>query len=824
MISTKSSAKHSSVDRQICVPAFRNSPDGFGITKLNDGTFVKVNEGIKQTLGYSEEELLGKTMVDLKIYSKPESEKLISILKANGKLLDYKVELNKKDGTRITALVYASLIKAENEDYMAFTVRNISEKKKALQELERQKLFIQRTIGPERKKNELVRYYEVIRSLIVNETINQGQVNQAFDLIVKNSADALGVSRVGIWLYNEEKTAIICKTLYERGKGFNYKEIKLRETDCPAYFEAIKQIRNLDIDDAQNNETSTPLSEIYLLPLGITSMLDVPIKVEGQTLGVICHEHVGEKRQWEIEEINFAASLSALLTKAFKAKKQIQIKNDLKKAKKELEEEKLLTHSLMGNIPGHIYFKDKENRFSRISQSFVTSYNANSTDEIPGKTNFDLYEEKIAKMLFNDEQEVFKIQKPILNKIVKNKNICGEEIWESQTKIPLFNPEGNISGTFDLTWDITDSMKNEELTKQTNDRLELATQFNEVGIWDWNVLEGTMVGNSVWEKIFGFKSNKKNANTWMHKIHPDDYDQVMQSLSAHMNGTKEQHQAEFRYMHPEKGIVWLKSTGKVVEYNEKGIPVHMQGTTIDISGIKLFEQRLKEAELELGKTNNELEHFTRMALQDLKDPMGKIRNYNNLLKEKYTSKLNDETEKYFDRVNSGVDHMDTLISDLHSLSKLTAKRKEFCNVDLNNLKNELKEQFKLKIEEEEAQLIIPDLPVVRGDAQQLALVFQNLIANALKFRRETSPIVEIKVENKVKTWIFEVKDNGVGFNPEYTHKVFGLFQHLHSLDEYEEEGTGLAICKNIIERHEGKIWAESEPGRGSTLYFTLPHI
>ena len=163
-----------------------------------------------------------------------------------------------------------------------------------------------------------------------------------------------------------------------------------------------------------------------------------------------------------------------------------------------------------------------------------------------------------------------------------------------------------------------------------------------------------------------------------------------------------------------------------------------------------------------------------------------------------------------------------LIKDLLTYSQVGAKGKTLTPINCSVTLEQALHNLHSAIEESEAEVIYDLLPTVKGDPSQLTSLFQNLIGNAIKFRGEKKPKIHISAEQKGAEWIFSVRDNGIGIDPKYAERIFLIFQRLHTREEYEGTGIGLSVCKKIVERHGGRIWAESEPGKGSTFYFTIP--
>lgn len=241
----------------------------------------------------------------------------------------------------------------------------------------------------------------------------------------------------------------------------------------------------------------------------------------------------------------------------------------------------------------------------------------------------------------------------------------------------------------------------------------------------------------------------------------------------------------------------------------------------DITEQKKFEQTLVKKNKELERSNSELERFAYVASHDLKEPLRMVSNYTQLLAKKYQSVLDGEAEEFIGFAVEGVHRMQALIHDLLEYSRIGQKA-SFSNICMNTVLYNVKQNLRSKIDECGAKIISAELPQVKGVFSQLTQLLQNLLENALKFRRAEPPLIEINAIQKEKDWIFSVKDNGIGMDNKYDEKVFIIFQRLNPREKYPGNGIGLTICKKITELHGGNIWFKSVLGKGTTFYFSIP--
>lgn len=233
---------------------------------------------------------------------------------------------------------------------------------------------------------------------------------------------------------------------------------------------------------------------------------------------------------------------------------------------------------------------------------------------------------------------------------------------------------------------------------------------------------------------------------------------------------------------------------------------------------------LEEAMEDLSRSNAELEQFAYVASHDLQEPLRMVASYTELIKQKYRGRMGDEADEFIDYAVDGAVRMQQLINDLLTYSRVGSHGTAFEPVDMNEVYRKTVLNLKASIDEKNAIVTRGDLPVIQADAAQMTQLLQNLIANAIKFNKETLPRVEVTGTRKENDWLFAVEDNGIGVEPRYAERIFRIFHRLHGHGKYKGTGIGLALCQRIVERHGGRIWVESDPARrqGSTFYFTIP--
>jgi PAS domain S-box-containing protein len=286
-----------------------------------------------------------------------------------------------------------------------------------------------------------------------------------------------------------------------------------------------------------------------------------------------------------------------------------------------------------------------------------------------------------------------------------------------------------------------------------------------------------------------------------------------------------------------RSITWL--TTKFPLYDESGQVYAVAGISPDISERKKLEDDLKisNATLEervrertedlqrineaLLKSNKELENFAYITSHDLQEPLRMVTSFTQLLARRYENQLDQNANEYIGFAVDGAKRMYELINGLLEYSRISRKEARFTDVDLNEVIEEVRSNLKLVTKERNCLIETMDLPDVCADRTQMVQLFQNLISNGIKFSIR-NPHITVSCQKNESGYVFSVKDDGIGIESEYHDRIFEIFKRLHHRDVYEGTGIGLAICKKIVENHNGKIWVESEPGRGSVFSFTLP--
>jgi two-component system, chemotaxis family, sensor kinase Cph1 len=235
-----------------------------------------------------------------------------------------------------------------------------------------------------------------------------------------------------------------------------------------------------------------------------------------------------------------------------------------------------------------------------------------------------------------------------------------------------------------------------------------------------------------------------------------------------------------------------------------------------------LEEQVEQRTEELAKSNADLKQFAYVASHDLREPLRMITSFLQLLERRYKDELDEDANEFIGFAVDGAKRLDNMIMDLLEYSRVANKEIQFTDVDLEEVIDKIKSNLNILIEEHSATINYDSLPTIRSDENQMLILLQNLISNAIKYRSEETPQIHISAEKQANQYIFGVKDNGIGIDPKHLERIFTIFQRLHTHEEYEGSGIGLSIAQRIVHQHGGEIWAESLPEQGSTFYFTIP--
>jgi PAS domain S-box-containing protein len=387
---------------------------------------------------------------------------------------------------------------------------------------------------------------------------------------------------------------------------------------------------------------------------------------------------------------------------------------------------------------------------------------------------------------------------------------------------PIRDQQGKVRGVVLVFHDVTEQRRAERALRQVEERMRSVVNHLVDGIISIDEIGTVVTFNPAAERIFGYGAAEvigQNIKMLMPEPYLTEHDTYLANYLR---------SGQAKIIGIGREVVGRRKDGSTfpmdlaVSAFHLGERRHFTGIVRDISERKRAEAALNESAEDLARSNLDLEHFAYVASHDLQEPLRAVSGCVQVLQKRYQGKLDERADQLIAHTVDGVSRMQGLINDLLSYSRVGTRRKAFQAADSNVIFQQALANLEVAVTETGAVVTHDDLPVVQADAAQLAQVFQNLLSNALKFRGPEQPRIHVGVRRQGGTWRFRIQDNGIGIQPEYFERIFILFQRLHTRNEYAGSGIGLAICKKIVERHGGCIGVESEPGRGSTFFFTIP--
>jgi PAS domain S-box-containing protein len=323
--------------------------------------------------------------------------------------------------------------------------------------------------------------------------------------------------------------------------------------------------------------------------------------------------------------------------------------------------------------------------------------------------------------------------------------------------------------------------------------------------------------NPAWEQTLGYTREELHGKLLTNLIHPDDLAATTVAIQRVIKETTGRFESRCR--HKDDSYRWL---AWVVVFAPQDQLLYVAAR--DITERRMDEEKLRQQTEELKRSNQELERFGYVASHDLQEPLRLVSEYVQLLGRRYQGKLDPDADEFISFALDATNRMKSLLADLLTYSKVASREASHGPVLIERTLERVLENLQFIIEDVGAVITYDPLPAVLGDGEQMVQLLQHLIGNALKFRGIEPPRIHIGVRPLARQWLFFIRDNGIGIDATYTEQVFGIFQRLHHQDQYPGTGIGLAIARKIVERHGGRIWVDSEPGKGATFYFTLQPV
>ena len=397
-----------------------------------------------------------------------------------------------------------------------------------------------------------------------------------------------------------------------------------------------------------------------------------------------------------------------------------------------------------------------------------------------------------------------------------------ERIFHELNYSSIRSADGRLIGAALFVRDISRRRLAELALQASEKRLSLALTSAQAGTWDWNMVTGRLLWDDAVHAVFGLPPGMFRGTfaAFTELLVPAERERVSREVMLAVEQGAE-FDTEYQTVWPDGSRHWIAARGRVVRDGE-GKPQSMLGVCWDVTRRKAAEDELKEVTKSLARSNTDLQQFAYVASHDLQEPLRMVTSFLQLLSQRYKGQLDKDADEFIGFAVDGARRMHVLINDLLTYSRVGTQAKALEDFETADALAAALANLRVAIAEAGATVTHGPLPRVRGEVVQFVQLLQNLVGNAVKFRGATPPVVRVAAERFGEMWRFAVRDNGIGIDPQFHRRLFVIFQRLHSRQEFSGNGIGLAVCARIVERLGGRIWVESELGRGSTFYFTLP--
>ncbi|MDE3144475.1 MAG: PAS domain S-box protein, partial [Bacteroidota bacterium] len=854
---------------------FHASPYLISITRISDGTILEVNEGYTNLLGYSRDESIGKNTSGLSIWVDPaDRATFIASLEKYGEINNFETRLKCKDGTIITVIDSAKTINFQGEPCTLSIVHDITDRKRAEDIILNAGLYNRSlieasidplvTIGPDRNITDVNKATEDATGLLREQLIGSDfsnyvtepeQANKAYKQVlekgfIKNypltirhadgkTTDVLYNATV----YKNQQGEVVgvfaaarditeSKRTEEVIRNANLYNRSLIEASIDPLVTIGPDGKITDVNKATENVTgllrkqligsdfSDYFTEPQLAETGYKKVLadgfvkDYPLTIrhaDGKTTDVLYNATVYKNQKGEIIGV-FAAARD--ITESKRSQEIIRNANLYNRSLIEASIDPLVTIGPDGKI---------------------TDVNK-ATEDVTGMPRVQLIGSDFSNYFTQSQQANIGYKQVLEKGSVKDYPLTIRRT-DGKTTDVLYNAtvyknaDGKIVGVFAAARDITERKKNEEALIKSESNLRAIFENTSKGFLLMDNTFTVIEFNSLMEKYIAISDNiilRKNENIF-NNIPPERQEFLRTQFNTALDGEKVHYEISYSF-----------SGNTTIYFEVKMYPVldpeeRVAGICIsyeDITTRKLTEEQIIELNKDLDKkvqertmqyelVNQELESFTFSVSHDLRAPLRAVNSYAQILEEDYSDKLDEDGKKMLKHIENNGKKMGRLIDDLLAFSRLGRKELKRVDVNMNDLTKAVVDELNQTFPNQ-ATIEIADLPIVQGDYSLLYQAMLNLVSNAIKYSsKKDKPVIKIFTEQKDGKTIFTIKDNGAGFDMRFAEKLFGVFQRLHSEEEFEGSGIGLAIVHRIIAKHGGEVWGEGKVNEGATFHFKL---
>jgi PAS domain S-box-containing protein len=782
---------------------FELSPDAISLTKVSDGEIIDCNLEYLNQIGYSREEVIGHTSLELELFNFDERQVFVNEIRKKQAISDYEIKVKRKDNVFINILYSARFITVNGIQTILCIGKDITERKKVEQQI--------------RQNADLLdQLYDAVIRTDTNFKINYW--NKAAEKLFGYSQDeALGIN----------STELLCP-IYAPGE----RETKSEELKKKGILKTINKFKHKNGTDIIVEQNATQINDNSGVPIGyIVIYHDITVQKKAEEF----NQKLLENEQQLTEELTTSNEELQSTTEELQVtneelrqqeKNQLSIYNELQESHKrlnetleELSKSETLLSSIMNLSSDVIYVKDRQSRWI-FANPALERIVGKSSDDLLGKNDLEIYSDhEIGRTILENDNKIMDSGKEkILEEVVETQDGIRSFI---SVKTPRFNNEGRVIGIVGISHDITRRKKIEEALKKSESSLAEAQHIAHIGSWEWNIKTGDITWSNELYSLYKLDPNKftPTMSSFAEYVHPDDEEYVNQILDQLLSKGKSHF--DFRIVLDDGSIHVLNTIAEVAEFDKNGNPLIILGINQDITERKEIELKLNENMKKLAQSNKELEQFAYITSHDLREPLRMITSFLQLLERRYKDQLDQDANEFIGFAVNGAKRLDTMTKDLLQYSQITHKKGEIVPVNFEHVLEHTLTNLKVQIEENNAIITHDPLPTINGDEELKIQLFQNIIGNAIKYRSQKTPKIHISATKEKNQYLFNIKDNGIGISSKHLERIFTIFQRLHTQEEYEGTGIGLAIAQKIIHQQGGQIWVESELGKGTTFYFTI---
>jgi PAS domain S-box-containing protein len=761
----------------------RTALDGFWIADTQ-GRFLDVNDAYCNLVGYSRGELLTMGIPDVEAVEKlgETGARIRKIMEIGGDRFE---TLHRcKDGRIVDIEVSVNCMKAEERLFVF--LRDITGRKRAEAELKKHREHLAELV--EERTAKLKRTNEALETEITERKKAEEEVRESEERFRL----AINATKDGLWEWDIQTNQEFFSPRWCEIVGYSFDDPELPHT----YKSWASRIHPDDYDRVVSAMTNH---------LERGTRYDVDYR----------HRHKSGEYRWQ------NSKGQAVLGESGKPIKMVGCISDIterKQAEETLRETRDYLENLFNYANAPIIVWDPQFRITRFNHAFESLTGREAVDVL-GKSLDILFPptlvgssmDLVKKTPGGERWKVVEI--PILHLDGSVRTV----LWNSAT---VFAPDGQTPvATIAQGQDITERKRAEEALKESEARFRAIFEGANDGIL---IADGEtkrfVAQNQSMIRMLGYTSDELTT-IGIRDIHPEaDLPRSIQ-LFEDLVQKKIEIAPDVPVQRKDGSVFYADISTSFITLENR---LCLAGMFRDITARKQAEEKLKLTLADLERSNKELEQFAYVASHDLQEPLRTISSSTQLLARRYQGQLDADADEFIAYAVNGANRMQRLINDLLSYSRVGTRGKGFEPTDCTAVLDQTLANLKAAIEESGAVVTHNPLPTVMADKLQLVQLFENLIGNAIKFHGEEPPRVHVSAEQKGNEWVFSVRDNGIGIDPQYAERIFVIFQRLHTIEEYPGTGIGLAICKKIVECHGGRIWVESQPGIGSTFYFTIP--